>query len=570
MGAGEGNTLRGVRPAGERQGGTTVTYTDVATRLGAPEPALADRATDTAPRVAVLVCHGMGQQVPFETVDLVAHALRDAAGTEPTITTEVVRLDLRGGSHEMLMRSTLRLLDGEGRAREVDLFEAYWAPLTEGRVTSLDVFWFLIEAGVNGVTYAWPGKKWQRWLFGRMHSFDLTAAAIWRFLAAWAVFLALVTINTTIATVTAAALLFGPSGAADGWPSAGLVGDLTVDLVVLLGGGVVPGVLVGALTRGREPRWQRGTWRHRVLWALVYAALGATIVTGLLMGLHLVQHTLGWGGPFSGWRDWLPGEPWIWLVRGAVWGGAFVGAEVARRLFVQYLGDVAAYVSAHSVNKFAEVREAIKEASYRVGHAVYGATDARGGWLYESVVVVGHSLGSVVAYDTLNRLINEDFANTRAGKELEALGVVARTPLLLTFGSPLDKTAFVFTAQAASSAQVREAAAAAKQPLIVDYAQRPARWVNIYSPDDWISGKLAYYDDPDPRQGARQRICNREDRDACTPLLAHTEYWRNTPFLTTLHNAVTGRGPGGARVAEGAGSSQDARSGEPARPPGGP
>ena len=56
-------------------------------------------------------------------------------------------------------------------------------------------------------------------------------------------------------------------------------------------------------------------------------------------------------------------------------------------------------------------------------------------------VRVGRSLGSVIVYDVLNRLVNED----------EAIGcslkVVARTPLLLTFGSPLDRTAFLFAVQ---------------------------------------------------------------------------------------------------------------------------
>jgi hypothetical protein len=74
--------------------------------------------------------------------------------------------------------------------------------------------------------------------------------------------------------------------------------------------------------------------------------------------------------------------------------------------------------------------------------------------------LVGRSLGSVVAYDTLNGLLNEDVSRS------------TRTQLLLTFGSPLDKTAFLFRAQSEFS-DVREALAAATQPLIVDYALRP-------------------------------------------------------------------------------------------------
>ena len=44
---------------------------------------------------------------------------------------------------------------------------------------------------------------------------------------------------------------------------------------------------------------------------------------------------------------------------------------------------------------------------------------------------VGHSLGSVIAYDALNRLLRDDAAAS------VALEVKKRTKLLLTFGSPL-------------------------------------------------------------------------------------------------------------------------------------
>lgn len=37
--------------------------------------------------------------------------------------------------------------------------------------------------------------------------------------------------------------------------------------------------------------------------------------------------------------------------------------------------------------------------------AVYQAADAEGDYEYGSIVMIGHSLGSVVTYDTLNALI---------------------------------------------------------------------------------------------------------------------------------------------------------------------
>lgn len=58
---------------------------------------------------------------------------------------------------------------------------------------------------------------------------------------------------------------------------------------------------------------------------------------------------------------------------------------------------------------------------------------------YNQVVVAGHSLGSVIAYDALNQ-INLDM-NTKDGLSSTLSGKLRG---LVTFGSPLDKTAFCF------------------------------------------------------------------------------------------------------------------------------
>ena len=147
------------------------------------------------------------------------------------------------------------------------------------------------------------------------------------------------------------------------------------------------------------------------------------------------------------------------------------------------------------------------------------------------VIVVGHSLGSVVVYDVLNRMIlDRDLAGPSAPV------VVPRTRLLLTFGSPLDKTAFLFGIQGPGTEEgaARRALAASVQPLITQPVRPP--WVNVYSPWDIISGSLDYYDTPrtpnappDPRA-----IKNQRDDKARTFLAAHVEYWTNTVVFDTI------------------------------------
>jgi hypothetical protein len=106
-----------------------------------------------------------------------------------------------------------------------------------------------------------------------------------------------------------------------------------------------------------------------------------------------------------------------------------------------------------------------------------------------------------------------------------------RTKLLITFGSPLDKIAFLFRIKKDTD-ELREAAAAAWQPLITSYKFRPQHWFNIYSWMDLFSAPLRFYDnlrfgnEPCPQEdGGDERVLNRADPQAWVPLVAHTEYW---------------------------------------------
>lgn len=211
------------------------------------------------------------------------------------------------------------------------------------------------------------------------------------------------------------------------------------------------------------------------------------------------------------------------------WAALLGVSAVVRYFLVQYVGDVAVYVSPHSIDRFAEVRQKIRDCVYAGAQAVYAAA---GEVAYDGIILVGHSLGSVVSYDVLNRLINEEQLQSPGSSD-----VVRRTKLLLTFGSPLDKTAYIFSTQTGRINPIREALAASTQPLIQDYRFRAMSWINIYSPWDIISGALKYYDKrgtPSP-----PAIRNLLDPDATTLLAAHTEYWHNPLLRRVLAEALT-------------------------------
>lgn len=224
------------------------------------------------------------------------------------------------------------------------------------------------------------------------------------------------------------------------------------------------------------------------------------------------------------------------LRRGISWPLLFGISAYVRILFIEYVGDLAAYITPHRLDRFNEIREKIKQCVLKIARAIY--SDRRpddSGYEYDEVIMVGHSLGSVVIYDALNRLINDDLTSApTGGNKLDVLG---RTRLLLTFGSPLDKTAFLFALQRNKTSEAREALAATIQPLIQDYEFRTFEWINIYSPWDIISGSLDFYDLPGSTH--QYRVDNRPDEEATTLLAAHVEYWQNRELFKTLHQALT-------------------------------
>jgi hypothetical protein len=188
------------------------------------------------------------------------------------------------------------------------------------------------------------------------------------------------------------------------------------------------------------------------------------------------------------------------------------------------MGDVAAYVDSHSLDKFDDVRSRIKATVFEHAKAIYANSQ------YEHIAMMGHSLGSAITYDTLNALINNDALN---GNKLD---VIKRTKLLLTFGSPLDKFAFLFASQINKATATREALAATLQPLIQAYLPfRNIKWINVYSDRDIVSGRLDFYDDEEAAGYTTERkVKNVEDPDAKIPLAAHIEYWDNRKLFDEL------------------------------------
>jgi len=444
--------------------------------------------------VAMLVCHGMGQQVRFETLGQIgASILTQAQSAGCTIYPNGVELSYQDES--FLGHAKLRWTDAKGEAHEVHLYEAYWAPVTEGKVTYADTVKFLLQAAWRGLRCSrfFRPSSFERWMFDDMRKMTISA-------------------GTKLALIVVAAFLLLEVG--------------TIAFVTLR---VAAGVKeVSAITAWPAipplphtfSLWLALKW----IWCFL-AFLGNNVLQ--LLKPFVPQHSALHHWPVT--RHW-----WKAALSTLIWLALVAQAFFVRYFLIEYAGDVAAYISPFKDSKFDAIRTEIQTIGLRVAKAIYGFNNPGIPPVYERIVIVGHSLGSVLAYDTLNAVINLDSASAAPGSQ----EVVRRTTHLVTFGSPLDKTAFLFRTQSNHVADpLREQMAAGFQPLIRSYPDFRAnlKWINLWSKMDIISGELNYYDYPAHHP---HRIDNRQDPAAHTPLKAHIQYWNGELLARTLYDAV--------------------------------
>jgi hypothetical protein len=518
-------------------------------------------------RVAIIVNHGMGQQVPYETIEGVAKGVWRGVQnpknglTSPRSLIRRVRLGTQGKDEveTELVRAEIQIQHGQ-QTFDVHIYEAYWAPLTEGKVALKDVMAFLFSAGSNGFMNTEYGK-YRRWMFGSEYEFKLPKLRLMAILLFLMLLLLALLFMNAVLVAAATSHAIGGSDTFPGKLTVPLTSDfIAADLaVVLVSFGTVGLWVFKKLRSGTStPRWL--SWLG---WILIVPGAALVVLAGWfipfqLPGCHpecfVWPHVSAWAAHLAH-ECRLPGILSC-LHRICItlfWGFELLAAYTARWFLVEYVGDVPAYIAAHTVSKFYDLRQQIWQTAMKVSRAVYraqadGRSDANDSkFLYNKVIMVGHSLGSVIAYDVLNGLLLEQaFSN-------HPLQVAQRTRMFLTFGSPLDKTAFLFRTQADMRSPVREVAAAAVQPMIQNYNNRPKEWVNLYSKSDIISGALDYYDSPDKHNAKGEvqlqnppgppemlkPVNNIPDPDARTPLAAHVEYWTGELFARELFRGIT-------------------------------
>ena len=496
--------------------------------------------------VAVLVCHGMGQQVQFETLDAVARGVELAAEQSGATTARDMTVSLHPSGGRFMGRAELRLSHSNGDAVEAHFFEAYWAPITEGKITLKQTLSFLRDAGSRGLKFAYQHGVFDRLMFGKREEFQIPAARVLHLALALWILVLIIAAFSALALVPVLKLvdLLRNVASSDFAFAAAVSYSIALSIVIA----ALLALPAAYLLRSRraEPApvvdkpfgfLSPSLWRRS---AMVLAA--ATVVT---IGAWLTYRAGLW--MYRVWLAPLAADPSAHIT-GLVVAALTFGAEFVllrmftQRFLIQFVGDVAAYISPFKVSTFEEIRHDVQDRAKTVAKFIYQSGRSANEPRYDKVFFVGHSLGSVIAYDALNDSINRDTVPNgwEPGSQPGQLDVLARTRMLLTLGSPLDKIAFIFRTQVTNSeVQLRESLTTLLQPLVVDYGNRVARWINLWAPSDWISGRLTYYDSPTPPAG--REVCNLRNKGAARPWVAHTRYWTDPLFSGVLYTALTGK-----------------------------
>ena len=222
--------------------------------------------------------------------------------------------------------------------------------------------------------------------------------------------------------------------------------------------------------------------------------------------------------------------------------GLFVFA--VQKFLTSAVGALAVYLGADDLSKNFAARSQILHECTTMLIDLLNGEDEKGNknpvWDYDEVLVAGHSLGSVIAYDALSELIvrNEAPDPTMAGLPL------GKIKGLLTFGCPLNKVIYFFRTRTNLQTHVLSQILYMLHPFRLRTPLPPQanpalaiphpfpevvpfspdfKWFNAYSPFDIISGRMQFY-----RSDAEVAV-----ERGIAPWTAHLSYWEN-PDLYSL------------------------------------
>jgi hypothetical protein len=484
-------------------------------------------------RAALLLIHGIGEQAPYQTLDAFARGLADRLQLKKHAMAH--RLVWKDGRAQTRLRMNLAGDTDPLDFESLDLLEFYWAGMVQQRIKIRGILAWIARVSLTPLRH-WAQQpavlfrekadiKTPLWVFLR----EIFRAALLLTVAV-ALLLPFIYAAYNAEAVAAAGQELWAIVSGVQRPLAAVVWLLLVFLALMILRGWLTIVLHWARYR-REAREGFMEGEATKWWARAsLVAIAALILLALWVYVHYQLDLVGTLAAL-----WTVIRPWPVLAPLL----AVVAAFVLRVPLIKYVGDIALYVTADERSALFRTRDEILVRATATLRDLL--LDDEYGWVF----VAGHSLGSVIAYDTINRIVRE------VRSQGEAEGQLSQRELdklrgLLTFGSPLDKVYYFFRtrvrdeetirAQLLSSIHAfrkRRSGRSYGDDELAEYTvSEPERfaWLNVYSFMDRISGELDFY-----------KVDEQVHRPYWNPVTAHLAYWNDSEFYSRVTDWLAGQ-----------------------------
>ena len=451
-------------------------------------------------RVAILVIHGMGTQKPYETLDQFARGIEglvnlpgQAPGYARTLEYREHPSDpARQQEHwtQAIVRfRSLATKDSEQPAL-IDLVEYYWAPIINGRVKALQSLLFLIRSALSPFDYLRDnliaiaqvsdersGKIAESAVqegLPKTSKVAIVNILFREFLRIGFIFFPMLLLMAGIYALLARPLLSAlvPERSASwlayfwsgtpSWISVVVVAVAALRWLLLLMTGKF---LFDAISHkdNPSPQFRPLLFRCNLIVALIFLLLIVAPFLGpfsaflLCTGIAAYQLSPEDQQHLHGFLRWLHfriayAPPSLRVLHVVAYLGLAVLIYFVNRFLTTAIGDLAVYLGADTLStNFAARSQILEECTQTLltvlgpqGDLVPDHTPCH----YDRVILAAHSLGSVIAYDTLNDLMSQNMASPVPG---EGLGRISG---LFTFGCPLNKVFYFFRARTSAKTYV--------------------------------------------------------------------------------------------------------------------
>jgi len=481
-------------------------------------------------RIGMLVIHGIGQQQRYQTLAEVTWALLGQWGLRGLLTflsqqagpqraAPGCRYRIEPYTHrgftDLKVIVELGPHPSSGRPVELCMHELYWAPLLNGSVRLWSMLLWMAQAvlaPLRNVTQLKRGLG--------------SVMEVWRYVLLIAVYLAVLALLLGLLLGAAACILHLGAVYSE---IARLLSVFAWQPFVRHGLQLAAGLAgLGGLTVSLPALLLEMAGPRRRLKLLGLAAVQLPLLALTILG------TLG--AVLSGW--W----PLIVLV---LIGCAY---SLLRRIIVDWVGDVAAYTAAsETASTYAQRKQVLRYAVERLEYlsSIDVAARPEQGFdsrreSYDALVVVGHSLGSVIAYEALCAFwarIEELDGQDGAGR---CAGFLDKHRLLITLGSPLDKLPYFFGSAAASNVVygqlVGHGRVTCDKPRRAGELFANTRLINLWCASDVISGPLDLYGSGLDNVHLDSMLWRQP------PLINHVQYFANRDVGALLLKELLGCG----------------------------